>query len=76
MDAVEHPLDWWALEGYPAVIRELRCTKAEARHQVHQKITDYYLRTGDPLWRPIGNRGYAQLRRAIMENRALNNELA
>ncbi len=75
MDSVDHPLDWWAYGGYPAVMRELQCTKTVARHKVHQKIDEYYHRTGDPLWRPVGNRGYAQLRRAIRDGRVLNNEL-
>jgi hypothetical protein len=75
MDSVEHPLDWWAHGGYPAVMRELRCSKSFARHKVHQKIAEYYRRTGDPRWRPAGNRGFAQLRRAIMQGRILNNEL-
>ena len=75
MDPVEHPLDWWAYGGYPMVMRELRCTKTQARHLVHAKIADYHRRTGDPIWRPIGNRGYAQLRRGIMENRVLDNGL-
>jgi hypothetical protein len=75
MDAVDHPLDWWAYGGHEAVMRELKCTKTQARHRVHQKIKDYFRRTGDPLWRPYGHRGYAQLRRAIMENRALDNDL-
>jgi hypothetical protein len=75
MDAVENPLDWWAHGGYPAVMRELGCTNAQARHQVHQKIHNYYRRTGDPIWHPIGNRGYAQLRRAILDGRVLNNDL-
>lgn len=75
MDSVEHPLDWWAYGGYPTVMRELRCTKAVARHKVHQKIDEYYQRTGDPRWRPIGNRGYAFLRREIMAGHVLDNEL-
>ncbi len=75
MDSVEHPLDWWAVGGYEAVIRELRCTKTVARHKVHHKIDDYYQRTADPIWRPIGNRGYAHLRRAILDGRVLDNEL-
>ena len=75
MDSVEHPLDWWAYGGYPAVMRELGCTKSVARHKVHQKIVEYYRRTGDPRWRPISNQGFAQLRRAIMQGRILNNEL-
>jgi hypothetical protein len=75
MDSVEHPLDWWAYGGYPAVVRELDCDKTTARHLVHRKIREYHRRTGDPLWRPIGNRGYAQLRRAIMDGRVLDNDL-
>jgi hypothetical protein len=75
MDSVDHPLDYWADGGYPAVMRELGCTKAQARHQVHAKINDYFRRTGDPIWKPIGNRGYAQLRRAIMAGQVLDNEL-
>ncbi|MGH2532376.1 MAG: hypothetical protein ACRDJW_08720 [Thermomicrobiales bacterium] len=75
MDSVDHPLDWWAGGGYPMVMRELGCTKTQARHQVHAKIDEYFRRTGDPIWKPVGNRGYAALRRAIMDNRALNNDL-
>lgn len=75
MDSVEHPLDWWAYGGYPAVMRELRCTRTVARHKVHVKIADYYRRTGDPIWRPAGTHGYAQLRRAIVAGRVLNNDL-
>ncbi len=75
MDSVEHPLDWWAYGGYPAVIRELHCTKAVARHKVHQKIEGYYQQTGDPLWRPIGNRGYALLKKEIISGRVLDNDL-
>ncbi len=75
MDSVEHPLDWWAYGGYERVTRELRCTKAVARHKVHAKIDEYFLRTGDPIWKPIGNRGYTQLRRAIMDGRVLDNDL-
>jgi len=55
--------------------RELDCTTATARHKVHQMIDRYYRRTSDPMRRPQGNRGYAQLRRIIMENHALDNEL-
>src|SRR5829696_2188579 len=32
MNPIEHPLDWWAYGGYPMVMRELRCTKTQARH--------------------------------------------
>ena len=75
MHAVDHPLDSWAYGGYPTVMRELKCTKTQARLQVHQKIADYYRHTGDPIWKPIGNRGYARLRRAILAGRVLDNEL-
>jgi hypothetical protein len=75
MDSVDHPLDWWASGGYPTVTRELGCTKAQARYRVHQKIQDYYRRTGDPLWRPIGHRGYEQLRWAIMDGEMLVHDL-
>jgi hypothetical protein len=75
MDTVAHPLDWWAYGGYPAVVRELRCIKAHARHRVHQKIVEHYRRTGHPLWHPVGNRGFAELRHAIMQSRVLNNVL-
>ncbi len=75
MDSVDHPLDWWAYGGYPAVMRELGCTKTVARHKVHAKIAEYFQRTGDPIWKPMGHRGYTQLRRAIMAGRVLNNDL-
>lgn len=75
MDSVDHPLDWWAVGGYAPVMRELGCTKAAARHAVHHTIRAYFRRTADPRWRPIGHRGYAQLRREIMAGRMLDNEL-
>lgn len=75
MDGVEHPLDWWAYGGYPSVMRELRCSKVVARHKVRRRIDDYFRRTGDPVWRPAGNRGFARLRRAILEGRVLDNEI-
>ncbi len=71
MDAVRHSLDWWAYGGYLAVMRELRCTKTTARHKVRAHINAYYERTGDPLWKPVGNRGFARLRRAILDGRVL-----
>ena len=43
MDAVEHPLDWWTYGGYTAVMRELKCTKTQARQLVHAKMADYHL---------------------------------
>ncbi len=75
MDPVDHPLDWWAYGGYDMVMRELGCTKAVARHKVKAKIEDVHRRTRDPLWKPIGNCGYAALRRTIMAGRSLDNEL-
>ncbi|MDP9471866.1 MAG: hypothetical protein M3Q71_14595 [Chloroflexota bacterium] len=75
MDSVEHPLDWWAYGGYEMVMRELGCTKTTARHKVHAKIDEYFKRTGNPIWKPVGHRGYTELRRAIMDGRVLNNEL-
>lgn len=75
MVSVEHPLDWWAYGGYSEVMRQLGCTKAQARRLVHAKIREYLQRTGNPIWHSIGNRGCAARRRAIMENRALDNEL-
>jgi len=75
MDALEHPLDWWAYGGYEMVMRELGCTKAVARHKVRVKIEDYRRRTEHRVWKPIGNRGYAVLRRIIMTGRSLDNEL-
>lgn len=75
MDAVGHPLDWWAYGGYQMVMRELRCTKAIARHKVRAKLDEYYNRTGDSMWKPVGNRGFALLRKAILDGRILDNEL-
>ncbi len=75
MDSVEHPLDWWAYGGYPAVMRELGCTKTIARHKVHATIAKYFARTHDPIWNPIGNAGYARLRRAILAGTVLDNDL-
>ncbi|MGI8476697.1 MAG: hypothetical protein ACR2OO_10040 [Thermomicrobiales bacterium] len=75
MDAVRHPLGWWAYGGYPMVMREFDCTKTGARHKVREQIDEYYRRTGDPIWKPIGNRGFAALRRQIREGLMLDNEL-
>jgi hypothetical protein len=75
MDAIEHPLDWWAYGGYQEVMRQLKCSRATARHRVHRRITSYYRQTLNPIWRPIGNSGYATLRRAIMSGKVLDNEL-
>jgi hypothetical protein len=75
MDSVEHPLDWWAYGGYPAVRRELGYLKTEACHRVHQKFREYSQGTGDPGWRPVGNHDEARLRRAIVDGRVLNHDL-
>jgi hypothetical protein len=56
-------------------MRELKCDEREARRRVRLKMRDYHQRTGDPIWRPIGNAGYAALRQAIMEGRVLFNDL-
>jgi hypothetical protein len=75
MDAIEHPLDWWALGGYERVMRELHCSKAVARHKVHAQIDNYFKRTGDAIWKPVGNAGYTALRRAIMASQVFDNDL-
>jgi hypothetical protein len=75
MDSVDHPLDWWAYGGYPAVMRELKCSKTTALHNVRQKLDEMYRRTKDPVWRPFGNRGHARLRRATMAGQMVNNDL-
>lgn len=75
MDTVDHPLDWWAYGGYDAVMREAKCTEAEARRRVRLKLRDYFERTGDPIWKPVGHAGYARLRQAIMDGQVLDNEL-
>lgn len=75
MDSVDHPLDWWALDGYERVMRETGLAKPQARHAVHKTIAEYHQRTNDLIWRPFGHRGYAQLKRAIMDGLVLNNDL-
>jgi hypothetical protein len=75
MDQVDHPLDWWAWGGYSAVMRELRCSHAQARHKVRAKLNEYFQRTGDSVWLPHGNAGFAKLRHAIMEGKVLDNDL-
>jgi hypothetical protein len=75
MDPLEHPLDWWAYGGYPAVMRELNCTEPAARRKVRLKIADYYHRTGNPLWKSIGHAGYERLRQSILSGTALANDL-
>ena len=75
MDAVGHPLDWWAYGCYQMVMRELGCTEAVARRKVRVNIEEYRRRTGNPLWKPMGHKGYVALRRAIMAGQLLDNEL-
>lgn len=75
MDSVDHPLDWWAYGGYPAVMRELICDKTVARHKVLAKLKEHFERTGDPIWKPVGNHGHAQLRRAITAGAVIDGEL-
>lgn len=75
MDSLEHPLDWWAYGGYPEVMRQLGCTHAQARRSVKQRLKATFHRTGDPRWKPVGHRGYAQLRRAIMTGELVDNDL-
>ncbi len=75
MDSVEHPLDWWAYGGYLEVMRQLGCSHEQARRTVKQQIRSYFQRTGDQIWRPVGHRGYAQLRRAIMAGDLTDHDL-
>jgi hypothetical protein len=75
MDHVKHPLDWWAHGGYLAVMRKLGYSEAVARRKVRLKLRDYYLKTGDPVWKPLGSSGYAALRKAILDGRLLPNDL-
>jgi hypothetical protein len=37
MNAAEPPLDWWAVGGYPAIIRELDCSDVVARRRGSSK---------------------------------------
>lgn len=68
MDAVQHPLDWWAVGGYGLVMRETGWNLPKARREVRKAIRAYG-------WRPIGHRGYEALRAQIMAGRVLDNEL-
>jgi hypothetical protein len=43
--------------------------------RVRLKLRDYFERIGDPIWKPVGNTGYAKLRQAIMDDRVLDNKL-
>jgi hypothetical protein len=68
MDPVRHPLDWWAYGGYVEVVHQTGWSLPKARREVRKAIRAYG-------WTPIGHRGYAQLRRAIMDRQVLDNEL-
>jgi hypothetical protein len=54
---------------------ELKRSKAVARHQVRAKITDHFECIGQPIWRPVGNRGYGAMRRTFMAGQVLKKEL-
>ena len=50
MARVDLPLDWWANGGYPAMMGELRCTKATAHRTVHPMTSESTgARVGIPL---------------------------
>jgi hypothetical protein len=69
MDQVAHPLDWWAYGGYAEVMRRTGWPLAKARREVRKAIRGYGLK-------PIGHRGYRDLRRRIMAGTLLDNDLA
>ena len=69
MDHVLHPLDWWAYGGYGEVIRQTGLTLPQARREVRKAIKTCGLR-------PIGHRGYADLRRQIMAGTLLHHDLS
>jgi hypothetical protein len=68
MDSVRHPLDWWAYGGYAEVVRNTGWNRAKARREVRKAI-----RANG--WRPIGHRGYEELRRRIMDGEMLDHDL-
>jgi hypothetical protein len=68
MDQVKHPLDWWAYGGYDHVIRETGWNRARARREVRRAIKAYGLK-------PVGHRGYKELRQRIMNEELLDKEL-
>jgi hypothetical protein len=68
MDAINHPLDWWAFGGYPEVIRNTGWSLPQARREVRTAIKALGLK-------PIGHRGYTDLRRRIMAGELFNNDL-
>jgi hypothetical protein len=69
MDPVKHPLDWWAFGGYAEVMRQTGWSLPKARREVRKVIKAYG-------FKPIGPKGYAELRRHIMEDEILNWELS
>ena len=68
MDQVRHPLDWWAHGGYKEVVRQTGWSLPQARRQTRKAIRAYG-------WRPIGHRGYEELRRRIMNGEVLDHDL-
>ena len=68
MDAVKHPLDWWAYGGYEEVMRNTGWNLAKARREVRKTIKLYG-------WNPIGHAGYTELRRQIMDGEILDKDL-
>lgn len=82
--SVEAPLRWWAEGGYAEVARQLQkkhregdspVTAEHCRRLVRKLLRRRFRATDDPLWRPIGHRGYEELRRKLREGRALDHEL-
>ncbi len=68
MDSINHPLDWWAFGGYAEVIRHTGWNPAKARREVRTAIKALGLK-------PIGHRGYLDLRRRIMAGELFSNDL-
>lgn len=68
MDQVQHPIDWWAYGGYAEVVRRTRWALPRARREVRKAIK----RQG---WNPIGNAGYEELRRRIMDGLMTDRDL-
>ena len=69
MDPVKHPLDWWAYGGYAEVVRQTGWSLPKARREVRKVIKHYG-------FKPIGHRGYTELRRRIMDGEVLYKELS
>jgi hypothetical protein len=68
MDSINHPLDWWAFGGYAEVVRCTGWSLPHARREVRKAIKARGLR-------PIGHRGYNNLRKQIMAGNLLNHDL-